>query len=192
MKIKYFCTSRTIITLLAFTMIGCSSTKLDNKSKDASGSVGSKSGSVPQITAPINPPLTAAVKAPMANTADSNSSKDPLTDSSSILSKRSVYFDYDSSNVKTESVALIEAHGKYLAIHQERRVVIQGNTDERGGSEYNVALGQKRAEAVRGLLVIYGAKESQLEAVSFGKEKPRASGSNEAAWAENRRVDLAY
>jgi peptidoglycan-associated lipoprotein len=70
--------------------------------------------------------------------------------------------------------------------------VIQGNTDERGGSEYNVALGQKRAEAVRGLLVIYGAKESQLEAVSFGKEKPRASGSNEAAWAENRRVDLAY
>jgi peptidoglycan-associated lipoprotein len=128
----------------------------------------------------------------MANTADSNSSKDPLTDSSSILSKRSVYFDYDSSNVKTESVALIEAHGKYLAIHQERRVVIQGNTDERGGSEYNVALGQKRAEAVRGLLVIYGAKESQLEAVSFGKEKPRASGSNEAAWAENRRVDLAY
>jgi peptidoglycan-associated lipoprotein len=121
-----------------------------------------------------------------------NTVKDPLTDSSSLLSKRSVYFDYDSSNVKTASEALIEAHGKYLASHQERRVVIQGNTDERGGSEYNVALGQKRAEAVRGLLVIYGAKESQLEAISFGKEKPRASGSNEAAWAENRRVDLAY
>lgn len=191
MKTKHFVVA-TLISLLSFTIIGCSSTKVDNKANDASGSVGSKSGSVPQITAPINPQLTAAVKAPMANTADSNSSKDPLTDSSSILSKRSVYFDYDSSNVKTESVALIEAHGKYLAIHQERRVVIQGNTDERGGSEYNVALGQKRAEAVRGLLVIYGAKESQLEAVSFGKEKPRASGSNEAAWAENRRVDLAY
>lgn len=184
---KHFYTCRTLITLLAFTIIGCSSTKLDNKSNDTSGSVGSKSGAVPQITAPVDPSLSAAVKAPMVNT-----DKDPLTDSSSLLSKRSVYFDYDSSNVKTESVALIEAHGKYLASHQERRVVIQGNTDERGGSEYNVALGQKRAEAVRGLLVIYGAKESQLEAISFGKEKPRASGSNEAAWAENRRVDLAY
>lgn len=191
MKMKHFILA-ILILLAAFTIIGCSSTKLDNKSNDASGSDGSKSGSVPQITAPIDPSLSAAVKAPMLNAVDSNSIKDPLTDSSSILSKRSVYFDYDSSNVKTESVALIEAHGKYLAGHPERRVVIQGNTDERGGSEYNLALGQKRAEAVRGLLVIYGAKESQLEAVSFGKEKPRASGSNEAAWAENRRVDLAY
>ena len=191
MKMKHFILA-ILILLAAFTIIGCSSTKLDNKPNDASGSDGSKSGSVPQITAPIDPSLSAAVKAPMVNTADSNASKDPLTDSSSILSKRSVYFDYDSSNVKTESVALIEAHGKYLASHKERKVVIQGNTDERGGSEYNVALGQKRAEAVRALLVIYGAKESQLEAVSFGKEKPRASGSNETAWAENRRVDLAY
>lgn len=179
----------TIIVCFTFTFAGCSSTKLSSKSDDANGSIVSKPDASPQITAP---PVTAEVKQPMTSNADGNLSKDPLTDSSSILSKRSVYFDYDSSNVKTESVPLIEAHGKYLASHTERKVVIQGNTDERGGSEYNLALGQKRAEAVRGLLVIYGAKESQLEAVSFGKEKPRASGSNEAAWAENRRVDLTY
>jgi peptidoglycan-associated lipoprotein len=178
-----------IISLFAFAMVGCSSTKLSGKSDEASVTVVSKSDTSPQMSMP---PVIAAVKQQMASAADSDLNKDPLTDSSSILSKRSVYFDYDSSNVKTESLALIEAHGKYLASHTTRKVVIQGNTDERGGSEYNVALGQKRAEAVRGLLVVYGAKESQLEAVSFGKEKPRVSGSNEAAWAENRRVDLAY
>jgi peptidoglycan-associated lipoprotein len=179
-----------LIFFAAFTIIGCSSTRLAGKSDDAGGTVGNQSSSVTQT--PISPPLTAAVKAPEAKTTDSNSTKDPLNDSSSILSKRSVYFDYDSSTIKSEFINVIEAHGKYLASHQERNLVIQGNTDERGGSEYNLALGQRRAEAVRKLLVLYGAKESQLEAISFGKEKPRATGSNEAAWVENRRVDLAY
>ncbi len=87
---------------------------------------------------------------------------------------------------------MVEAHAKYLAANKARKVLIQGNTDERGGSEYNLALGQKRAEAVRKSLSLLGVPEAQLEAVSLGKEKPKALGSDEAAWAENRRADIVY
>jgi peptidoglycan-associated lipoprotein len=119
-------------------------------------------------------------------------STDPLNDPQGILAKRSVYFDYDSYIVKDDFKPVVEAHGKYLVSHKDRKVVIQGNTDERGGSEYNLALGQKRAEAVRKSLSLLGVPDSQMEAVSFGKEKPKATGHDEAAWAENRRADIAY
>lgn len=139
---------------------------------------------------------TAPAPAPVSSNADTGAvgsgAIDPLNDPNSILAKRSVYFDLDSYAVKSEYNAVVEAHGKYLASHPERKVIIQGNTDERGGSEYNLALGQKRAEAVRRAMALAGAKDSQMEAVSFGKEKPKAQGSNEAAWAENRRADIAY
>jgi peptidoglycan-associated lipoprotein len=94
--------------------------------------------------------------------------------------------------VKDEFKPVIEAHSQYLIKNTDRKIVIQGNTDERGGSEYNLALGQKRAEAVRRALNLLGVADSQIEAVSFGKEKPKATGSNEAAWAENRRADIVY
>ena len=121
-----------------------------------------------------------------------NSANDPLNDPASLLAKRSIYFDLDSYTIKDEYKSLIEAHGKYLSGRTDRKIIIQGNTDERGGSEYNLALGQKRAEAVRRALALAGAKDSQMEAVSFGKEKPKATGSNEEAWAQNRRSDIAY
>lgn len=117
---------------------------------------------------------------------------DPLNDPKGVLAKRSVYFDFDSYVVKSDYNDVVTNHAKYLAAHKERKVLIQGNTDERGGSEYNLALGQKRAEAVRKGLVATGASDSQLEAVSLGKEKPKADGHNEAAWAENRRADIVY
>jgi peptidoglycan-associated lipoprotein len=117
---------------------------------------------------------------------------DPLSDPKGVLSKRSIYFDYDSYIVKDEFKTLIEAHAKYLSLNKGRKILIQGNADERGGREYNLALGQKRAEAVRKSLSLLGAAESQMEAVSLGKEKPKALGSNEAAWAENRRSDIVY
>ena len=84
------------------------------------------------------------------------------------------------------------AHAKYLVEHPARTIVIQGNTDSRGGREYNLALGQKRAEAERKVLSALGVPSSRIETVSFGKEKPKASGENEAAWAENRRDDIVY
>ena len=108
------------------------------------------------------------------------------------MANRSIYFDLDSFVVKDEFKSVIDAHSQYLIAHPDRKVIIQGNTDERGGSEYNLALGQKRAEAVRRALSLLGVPDGQMEAVSFGKEKPKATGRDESAWAENRRADIAY
>lgn len=116
----------------------------------------------------------------------------PLRDPASVLSKRTVYFDYDSFIVKDEFRPIVEAHGRYLASNRNARMVVQGNTDERGSREYNIALGQKRADAVKRMMLVLGAQEAQIETVSFGKEKPKNPGHDEAAWAENRRGDMVY
>jgi peptidoglycan-associated lipoprotein len=116
----------------------------------------------------------------------------PLRDPASPLSKRVVFFDFDSFAVRDEFRPLIEAHGRYLAQNRNARMTIQGNTDERGSREYNIALGQKRADSVKRMMTLLGAGEAQIETVSFGKEKPRNQGHDEAAWAENRRDDILY
>jgi peptidoglycan-associated lipoprotein len=114
-------------------------------------------------------------------------------DPNSPLSKqRNVYFDYDNFSIKKEYQALIELHGKFLAQNPGVSIRVEGNADERGGSEYNLALGQKRAEAVAAALKVYGVKAAQVEATSWGKEKPKATGNDEASWAQNRRGDLVY
>lgn len=105
---------------------------------------------------------------------------------------RLVYFDYDSYAIKPEFQALIDAHASFIKSGQGRTVMIEGHTDERGGREYNLALGQKRAEAVRRSLGLLGVSDSQMEAVSFGKEKPAAMGHSEDAHAQNRRAELSY
>ncbi|QNM99048.1 peptidoglycan-associated lipoprotein Pal [Chitinimonas koreensis] len=117
---------------------------------------------------------------------------DPLKDPANILSKRGVYFDYDKYDIRGDQQALVEAHGRYLAANPSRSVRLEGNADERGSREYNLALGQKRAEAVRRAFSLLGAKDSQVEAVSNGEEKPRATGRDEESYAENRRADVIY
>jgi len=115
-----------------------------------------------------------------------------LTDSKSILSKRSVLFDYNSYVIKSEFGPLVEAHAKFLVAHPKMKMLIQGNTDERGSREYNLALGQKRADAVKKALSLLGVSESQLESVSLGEEKPSCSDSTETCWSANRRGDMLY
>jgi peptidoglycan-associated lipoprotein len=117
---------------------------------------------------------------------------DPLNDPNSPLAKRSVYFDFDSFVIRDEFRSTVEAHARYLQANRNRKVIVQGNTDERGSREYNLALGQKRAEAVRRALNALGVSDNQIEAVSLGEEKPRGAGNDESAWAENRRADLIY
>jgi peptidoglycan-associated lipoprotein len=117
---------------------------------------------------------------------------DPLKDPANILSRRSIYFDYDSNAVKDEFRPVVAAHAKYLSQNSSVRVRIEGNTDERGSREYNLALGQRRADAVKQMMELLGARGTQIETISFGKEKPKALGQNEAAWAENRRADIRY
>ncbi|KQO14475.1 peptidoglycan-binding protein [Acidovorax sp. Leaf76] len=105
---------------------------------------------------------------------------------------RIVYFDYDSYVIKPEFQSLIEAHSRFIKSGGNRKVMIEGHTDDRGGREYNLALGQKRAEAVRRSLGLLGVPDNQIEAVSFGKEKPAAAGNSEDAHAQNRRAELSY
>ena len=115
-----------------------------------------------------------------------------LRDPNNILSKRSIYFDFDSFVVREEFKPVVEAHAKFLTRYRNTKMTIQGNTDERGSREYNIALGQKRADAVKRMLVLLGATEIQVETVSLGKEKPKNAGHDEGAWAENRRDDILY
>ena len=105
---------------------------------------------------------------------------------------RTVYFDFDSDNIKAEYREIVAGHGRYLAANPGVKVRLEGNTDERGSREYNLALGQKRAEAVRRALTLVGASDAQVEAVSFGEEKPAAAGASEDAYAKNRRVEIRY
>ncbi len=105
---------------------------------------------------------------------------------------RIIYFDFDSYTVKPEFQSLLEAHARYLKASSARKVMLEGHTDDRGGREYNLALGQKRAEAVRRSLGLLGVSDAQVEAVNCGKEKPAVQGNNESAFAQNRRVELSY
>ena len=115
-----------------------------------------------------------------------------LTDPSSPLSKRSIFYDFDKYDVKPEYRPLVEAHATFLRENPGIKMMIQGNTDERGGREYNIALGQRRSDGVKRMLLLLGAREDQVESVSLGEEKPRAQGSSEDAWAQNRRSDILY
>ncbi len=116
----------------------------------------------------------------------------PLKDPGNILSKRSVFYDYDSNVVKDEYKPVVTAHARFLTLNRSRKISIQGNTDERGSREYNIALGQRRADSVKQMMILLGVQEAQIESVSFGEEKPRSSGKDEAAFSENRRSDIVY
>lgn len=109
-----------------------------------------------------------------------------------MATNRLVYFDYDSFAIRPEFQSVIEAHSKFVKADASRRIAIEGHTDERGGREYNLALGQKRAEAVRRAMTLLGVGENQIEAVSFGKEKPAVQGATEAAMEKNRRAEIVY
>ncbi len=143
----------------------------------------------------IKPPVT-TVKPDTAPVAKPVTSKpivaNPLKDPNNILSKRSVFYDYDSSVIKDEFKPVVTAHARYLSQNRSAKMVIQGNTDERGSREYNIALGQRRADSVKQMMLLLGAQEAQIETVSFGEEKPRAAGKDEASFSENRRSDIVY
>lgn len=117
---------------------------------------------------------------------------DPFNDPNSLLSKRSIYYDFDNSNIKDEYKRLIQAHAAYLAAHVGAKVRIEGNCDERGSHEYNLALGQRRADAVKAAMKLLGTADGQIETASWGEEKPKASGHDESAWSGNRRSDIIY
>lgn len=109
-----------------------------------------------------------------------------------LLAKRIIYFDLDNSEIRGEGTEIIAAHARHLASTQGLRVRLEGHTDERGSREYNIGLGERRAQAVRRALMLQGAADSQLSTVSYGEERPAAAGSDESAWTQNRRVEIVY
>jgi peptidoglycan-associated lipoprotein len=139
-----------------------------------------------------NPKAVGTTTEPVAHDGIDPYSLAALKDPKNILSKRSVFFDYDQYTIKPEFQSLIEAHAKFLVKNPKIKTLIQGNADERGSREYNLALGQKRAEAVKRALSLLGAREEQIESVSLGEEKPRCTDHSEECWAQNRRSDLLY
>jgi peptidoglycan-associated lipoprotein len=149
-------------------------------------------GATPPATASNQPGAPAATTTPTAPPTSAVRTVDTAaaTAAAANAAGRIVYFDFDSFVLKDEFKPLVDAHAKALVANAGRRLVIEGHTDERGGREYNLALGQKRAEAVVRSLVLLGAKDGQLEATSYGEERPAAAGSDEAAWAKNRRAEL--
>ncbi|HJW25699.1 MAG TPA: peptidoglycan-associated lipoprotein Pal [Rhodocyclaceae bacterium] len=163
--------------LLAALLAGCGSTPTSETGGAPVESRGTPSTGVTTVTAPE---LTGA------------GLPKELTDPKSVLSKRSIYFDLDKYDVKDEYKELVAAHAKFLSGNRQFKMLIQGNTDERGSHEYNLSLGQKRADAVKKSLLLLGAKEDQIESVSLGEEKPKSEGHDESAWSQNRRADMLY
>jgi peptidoglycan-associated lipoprotein len=155
--------------------------------KEAPSNVAKMPVSSPKQAVPESPP-----PAVISSATDNKIEVNPLTDPNNILSKRSVYFDFDKYLVKQEYRALVEAHAKYLQSHPEKSIRIEGNADDRGSREYNLALGQKRAVAVKSLANLLGVPDKQIETISYGEEKPKATGEDEASWVENRRADIVY
>jgi peptidoglycan-associated lipoprotein len=145
----------------------------------------------PAAAAPVAAPPMA--EAPAAATpATPVVEMDPFNDPSNILSKRSVYYPFDISAVQDNDKPIVQAHAQYLADHASAKVRLEGNCDERGSDEYNLALGQRRADGVKRMLVVGGAQLSQIETISYGEEHPKLTCHEEKCWKENRRTDLNY
>ena len=167
-------------TVLSAALVACSSgVKLNDVPVESRTAT-------PVQSQPVGPSSTTSGVTPVQIDATNNAGGGPVGVA------KIIYFDYDSFVIKPESQSIIDANARYLAANKSRKLSVEGSTDERGGREYNLALGQKRAEAVRRALGLLGVNDAQVEAVSFGKEKPASTGSDEAAFAKNRRAELNY
>ena len=146
----------------------------------------------PEAAAPVPPPVVTAPAPEAAPAPAPVVEVDSLNDPASILAKRSVYYPFDVSAVQDADKPIVVAHAKYLSEHPDRKVRVEGNADERGSNEYNLALGQRRADGVKKMLELGGATASQIETASYGEEKPLCKDHNESCWSQNRRSDIKY
>lgn len=174
-----------VIVVMALVLSACSSTSLKDTTSTQAPPVENRSvtntNNSNAVVGRDNSPNLEVIKTDVGS-----------VDPNKLFKNYSVYFDLDEYTVKEQYYVLIKQHADYLVKHPNQHVFLEGHTDERGGTEYNLALGQRRSNSVRVMLQLHGVKDSQMEAYSYGSTKPRASGSNEEAWAQNRRVDIYY
>ncbi len=175
-----------LLTVSALALAACSSTPMNPTASAPAGAAKSTTSATSMA------PVAAAPAATPTSSVKTVSLPDYLDPHNSLSTARSVYFEFDGTVLKPEFNALIEKHGKYLAAHPALAIKVEGNTDDRGSAEYNLALGQKRAQNVVQALKVFGVRDAQVEPVSWGEEKPKATGEDESAWAQNRRADLRY
>jgi peptidoglycan-associated lipoprotein len=169
------------VTLIAAALLAACATSTDKSTQPGA-----------QVEDRGKPPAKPDVARVEAGKAPAQSPFAALKDPNNILSKRSIFYDYDKFDVRDEYRSLVEAHAKFLRENPSAKMLIQGNTDERGSREYNVGLGQRRSDGVKRMLQLLGAREDQVESVSLGEEKPANEGHSEEAWSKNRRSDMLY
>ena len=173
---------RPLTFVLPLWLIACSSTPVSSPAPVADAAGTPTSQAVAGATPGASP--STAARPDLASA--------PLDPNAAAGHERSVFFEFDDAIVSSEYASLIQRHGRHLQANPAAKIVVQGNTDERGGSEYNLALGQRRAEAVKAALRVYGVRDAQIEAVSLGEERPHVQGHDESAWRQNRRADIVY
>jgi peptidoglycan-associated lipoprotein len=168
-----------LLLAVALTSVGCASKK-------------PKPGASQSTEVGANGADSSGAGSDAANAGNVGSDEDVAGPQGGLLAKRIIYFDFDSSDIKGEGTDVVAAHSKYLASHASTRIRLEGNTDDRGSREYNIGLGERRAQAVRRALLLQGATELQIATVSYGAERPAVVGNDEAAWSKNRRVEIVY
>ena len=172
-----------LASVLAALLAACSGSPVDEQ---APAGVEDRTATKPQPPGPSTGPI-----AKVDVTSKNLTGQDPAV-KMGVLAQRSIFYDLDNYEVKDQYKPLVEAHARYLRDNPGRKMLIQGNTDDRGSREYNIGLGQRRSDGVKRMLLLLGAREEQLESVSLGEEKPRAEGQGEEAWTQNRRSDILY
>lgn len=177
--------------LLVLALTACKSTPLVDKPAVAEEKSPAVTTAKPVKPAEASPAQGSAIKEVVIDS-NADQGNNPLKDPNNILSKRNVYFEFDSDAIKAEFRPLIEAHAKYLLANDDAKMVLQGNTDERGTREYNLALGQRRSVAVKKVLNLLGVKDGQIETVSYGEEKAAVNCANDACFQANRRAEIVY
>jgi peptidoglycan-associated lipoprotein len=175
------------MVVLAAGLGACSSTP-DDEQKGATVEERQPGGAPGAQTGAVKPGSIASVDLTARKTPPGGVLRDP----NNILSRRSIYYDLDQFSVKDQYRDLVEAHAKYLRANPQAKMLIQGNTDERGSREYNIGLGQRRSDGVKRMMLLLGVREDQIESVSLGEEKPADAGHDETSWSKNRRSDILY
>ncbi len=176
-----------LIATVACVTAGCSSDPV-KESSQAPVEAPRVARSYPSVAPP---PARSTAPATQA-AAQPRTQVDPLNDPAGLLSQRTIYYDFDNADIKDEYKPIVRAHAQYLAANRSAKVRIEGNCDERGSREYNLALGQRRADGVKAAMKVLGTADGQIETVSWGEEKPQAVGHDESAWAKNRHSDILY